>query len=193
MYLLSWLHVPVHINFQLLYVHYLKHCWQWPYYGATFYEGSLITKNSKLSSSVRPITWFWCLILTSCQYDVCVNLYVQSPSKLSRKSHVPVSIGINTQGFHIVDQENKVGMVWLVWCVRYVRFLLEALLNENSLTWSSNHHGNYLASEMKTLCCVLHWWYWNALSLFLYFCLVTPSTSLCGFLKFILCYVKCYM
>ena len=30
----------------------------------------------------------------------------------------------------------------------------------------------------------------SQLSLFLYFCLVTPSTSLCGFLEFILCYVS---
>ena len=40
---------------QLLYAHYLKHCWQWPYYGATFYEGTLITKVSKLSSQVCPM------------------------------------------------------------------------------------------------------------------------------------------
>ena len=62
---------------------------------------------------------------------MCVNLYMQSPSKLSCKSHVPVSIGINTQGFHIVDQENKVFsvLVWCDWCgvigvvCRYVGFL----------------------------------------------------------------------
>ena len=40
---------------QLLYAHYLKHCWHWPYYGATFYEGTLITKVSKLSSQVCPM------------------------------------------------------------------------------------------------------------------------------------------
>jgi len=66
---------------KLLYAHYLKHCWQWPYYGATFYEGTLITKVSKLSS--------------------------QSPSKLGRKSHLPVSVGINSQGFHIMNKENN--------------------------------------------------------------------------------------
>ena len=46
--------VPAHI-LQLLYVHYLKHCWQWPYYGATFYEGTLVTKDSKLPNPVRPL------------------------------------------------------------------------------------------------------------------------------------------
>ena len=39
---------------------------------------------------------------------MCVHSNLQSPGKLSRKSHVPVSIGVNTQGFHIVSQENKV-------------------------------------------------------------------------------------
>ena len=55
---------------------------------------------------------------------VCVFIPAQSPGRLSRKSHVPVSIGINTQGFHVVSQENKVISVVCM----YGKISLEALI-----------------------------------------------------------------
>lgn len=66
-------------DLKYLYLTYMKHCWQWPYYGATFYGGILHTKETKLEVKV----------------------------KISRKSQLPVLVGINTEGFHLINSETN--------------------------------------------------------------------------------------
>lgn len=41
-------HPKANLLLQFLYRTYLKHCWQWPFYGATFYDGVLHMKETKL-------------------------------------------------------------------------------------------------------------------------------------------------
>ena len=87
---------------QLLYVSYLKHCWQWPYYGSTFYNGLLSIKGLKLatpvSQTIRP---------SQEKFEMpCFQL----PGRFGRKSQLHVSIGINTTGFHIFSREANVSV-----------------------------------------------------------------------------------
>ena len=94
---------PHHTHTQtVLHRMYLQKCWQWPFYGATFFPGNLATKSCKMPKQVHVYN------NTRSLFNLLSNWFCIQV-KLGRKTHTPVSIAVNTLGFHLISKETNVG------------------------------------------------------------------------------------
>jgi Krev interaction trapped protein 1 len=96
---------------------YLQKCWQWPFYGSAFFPGSLATKSCQLPKQV----------------------------KLGRKAHVPVSVAINTLGFHLISMETNS----LVISLSYGAVKWDISINKHRLLLSNTDNSLHIEIHTK--------------------------------------------